>query len=655
MTPTFGRIPVLDIWPTVSGGTRPTKAVINEELTISATVFREGHDSVATEVVLIDPFGKDSSRHRMALVGLGTDRFEVSVSFPTMGMWSYRIEAWSDPIGTWLHHVDVKIPANVDVELEFAEGAVLLNRIIASVVSQDSARLNALLATITNTTLSPAKRLEAIQESSALAVLARNPIRELVSNYGPFPVKVERQRALYGSWYEFFPRSEGATQKKNGSWTSGTFKTAAKRLPAVAEMGFHVLYLPPIHPIGESFRKGPNNTLTPGPNDPGSPWAIGSSAGGHDAIHPDLGTEKDFVAFIKAANKLGIEIAMDLALQASPDHPWVTTNPEWFTTRVDGTIAYAENPPKKYQDIYPINFDNDPEGIFNEVRRIVQHWVKLGVRIFRVDNPHTKPVEFWERLLADINSTYPDVIFLAEAFTRPAMMRALGEAGFQQSYTYFTWRNTKQELIDYLNELSGFASPFMRPNFFVNTPDILPEYLQLGGPNAFAIRALLAATLAPTWGVYAGFELYEYVALKAGGEEYLDSEKFQYRPRDWDTAAEQGKTLAPFIKKLNAIREAHPALQQLRDITFHRSDSDSVLCFSKRSGDDIVIVLVTVDPAIPRESGVHFTMPALGLDWSETFTAVDELSGESFTLQEHNHFVLDPHNRCGYVLTMRKP
>lgn len=654
MASTIGRIPVLDIWPTVDGGKRATKAVVDESITISATVFREGHDNVAAEVILVNPLGVDESRHRMVLVGQGTDRYEVSVRFPSIGDWQFRIEAWSDVVGTWQHHLDVKVPANVDVELEFAEGAVIINRIIGAAPASDAATLNALLKKIVDHKKDPTERLAATHDDAVIAALGRNPIRELVSNYGPFPVKVERRRALYGSWYEFFPRSEGAAKKKNGSWASGTFKTASKRLAAVADMGFHVLYLPPIHPIGESFRKGPNNTLTPGPHDPGSPWAIGSAAGGHDAIHPDLGTEKDFVAFVKAANKLGIEIAMDLALQASPDHPWVIDHPEWFTTRVDGTIAYAENPPKKYQDIYPINFDNDPEGIFNEVHRIVLHWINLGVKIFRVDNPHTKPVDFWERLIADVNAAHPDVIFLAEAFTRPAMMRVLGEVGFQQSYTYFTWRNTKQELIDYLHELSGFASPFMRPNFFVNTPDILPEYLQLGGPNAFAIRALLAATLVPTWGMYAGFELYEYVALKAGGEEYLNSEKFEYRPRDWDGAAANGKTLAPFIKQLNNIRESHPALQQLRDLTFHRTDSDAVLCYSKRDGDDVVIVLVTVDPAIAREGGVHFTMPALGLDWQDTFTAVDELSGESFTLQEHNHFALDPHGRCGYIFSIRK-
>ncbi|MSW38490.1 MAG: DUF3416 domain-containing protein, partial [Actinobacteria bacterium] len=498
--PTIGRIPVLDVWPIVSGGKRPAKAVVGEELTISATVFREGHDNVAAQVILTDPSGRELPAIPMVCHEPGTDRFEATVSFSLPGHWNYRIDAWSDVVGTWLHHIHVKVPANVDVELEFAEGVLLLERMASSTNGGDQSTLNALKELLLDTSVSTEHKQHAIELPETREVLLRNPIREFVSSYGPFPVKVDRVRALYGSWYEFFPRSEGAVQKKDGSWVSGTFKTAAKRLPAVANMGFDVVYLPPIHPIGTTFRKGPNNSLTPGKDNPGSPWAIGSTSGGHDAIHPDLGTKKDFVSFVQQAQALGIEIALDLALQASPDHPWVKSHPEWFTTRADGTIAYAENPPKKYQDIYPINFDNDPEGIRAEVSRIVRFWMNLGVRIFRVDNPHTKPVPFWEWLIADINATDPDVIFLAEAFTRPAMMRTLGEIGFHQSYTYFTWRNTKQELIDYLTELSGFASPFMRPNFFVNTPDILPEYLQLGGPNAFSIRALLAATLSPSWG-----------------------------------------------------------------------------------------------------------------------------------------------------------
>ena len=350
-------------------------------------------------------------------------------------------------------------------------------------------------------------------------------------------------------------------------------------------MGFDVIYLPPIHPIGEVNRKGPNNTLDPGPDDPGSPWAIGSKDGGHDAIHPDLGTFDDFDAFVARADELGLEVALDLALQAAPDHPWVTSHPEWFTTRADGTIAYAENPPKKYQDIYPINFDNDPSGICREVLRIVRLWMSHGVRIFRVDNPHTKPVAFWEWLLAEVRATDPDVLFLAEAFTRPAMMRGLGAVGFHQSYTYFTWRNAKWEIEEYLRELSHETDHLMRPNFFVNTPDILHAYLQYGGPAAFKIRAALAATGSPSWGVYAGFELFEHVAVRPGSEEYLDSEKYQLRLRDWAAAEREGRTLAPYLTRLNEIRRAHPALQQLRNLTIHCSDDENILVFSQDAAD----------------------------------------------------------------------
>ena len=648
------RIPVLDITPQVSGNVRPVKAVVNEAILVGATVFREGHDSVAAEVVLTDPAGNDASRTLMSFVAPGTDRCEATITATTMGHWSYRIEAWSDAIGTWLHRAHMKIPAGVDVDVEFAEGVLLFEQIASTAHVADAKILKAAIATLSDSTSPVPARLQVIDDPAVVAVLKNNPVRELVSVYGPIDLKVERERALFGSWYEFFPRSEGAVKNSDGSWTSGTFKSAALRLPAVAKMGFDVLYLPPIHPIGTAFRKGPNNTLTPGPHDPGSPWAIGAAEGGHDAIHPDLGTEKDFVAFVNTAQSLGIEIALDLALQASPDHPWVKAHPEWFTTRADGTIAYAENPPKKYQDIYPINFDNDPEGIFAEVKRIVLHWIELGVNIFRVDNPHTKPVSFWEKLIGDINRTHPNVIFLAEAFTRPAMMRALGEVGFQQSYTYYTWRNEKHEIEAYLNELSGPASAYMRPNFFANTPDILPEFLQYGGPNAFAIRAALAATTSPTWGIYAGYELYEHVAVRAGAEEYLDSEKYQYRPRDWDGAEKRGTTLAPFITKLNQIRRDHPALQQLRNITFHNIESDSMLCFSKRSGDDIVIVVITLDPTTPREAAIHLNMPALGMDWHDRFSVRDELTGALWPWQEHNFVRLDPHESCVHILAVRK-
>ncbi|HEY9565510.1 MAG TPA: alpha-1,4-glucan--maltose-1-phosphate maltosyltransferase, partial [Nocardioides sp.] len=498
-------------------------------------------------------------------------------------------------------------------------------------------------------------RLAVLESPEVLAALAEHPLRDLVTVEGPYPLWADRPRALFGSWYEFFPRSEGATKDASGKVTSGTFRTAARRLDAVAEMGFDVVYLPPIHPIGEVNRKGPNNTLTPGPEDTGSPWAIGSADGGHDAIHPDLGSFEDFDAFVARARELDLEVALDLALQAAPDHPWVTSHPEWFTTRADGTIAYAENPPKKYQDIYPINFDNDPSGIFNEVLRIVCHWISHGVRIFRVDNPHTKPLAFWERLLAEVRRVDPGVLFLSEAFTRPAMMHALGAVGFHQSYTYFTWRTGKQELGDYLLEVSHQSDHLMRPNFFVNTPDILHAYLQYGGPAAFKVRATLAALGSPSWGVYAGFELYEHVALKPGSEEYLDSEKYQIRIRDWDAAAAEGRTLSPYITRLNQLRRAHPALQQLRNVVVHGSDHDAVLVFSKHAGDDIVITVVNLDPHGTHETMVHLDLPALGLDPHRPFVVHDELSDQTWNWTEHNYVRLDPGVESAHILTVRSP
>jgi starch synthase (maltosyl-transferring) len=401
-------------------------------------------------------------------------------------------------------------------------------------------------------------------------------------------------------------------------------------------------------------RKGRNNALRAAPGDPGSPWAIGSPAGGHDAVHPELGTLADFDDFVRRAGQLGLEVALDLALQASPDHPWVTEHPEWFTTRADGAIAYAENPPKKYQDIYPLNFDNDPEGLYAEVLRIVRHWMDHGVRIFRVDNPHTKPLPFWERLLAEVDRTDPDVIFLAEAFTRPAMMHILGEIGFHQSYTYFTWRNSATELTAYLRELSGPAAAYMRPNFFTNTPDILHEYLQHGGPTAFKVRAVLAAMLSPSWGIYSGYELCEHTPVRPGSEEYLDSEKYQYRPRDWAEAERPPAGIAPFITRLNAIRKAHPATHWLRNLRFHYADQPELLCFSKRSqrDSDTVLVVVNLDPHRAREAMIWLDLPALGMDPGSRFVVSDELSGESYEWGQVNYVRLDPALIPAHIFTV---
>jgi starch synthase (maltosyl-transferring) len=655
------RIPITDVSPVVERGRYPVKAVVGESLEISATIFREGHDALGAAVVLKGPRGRSRPLTRLQPDGGDApDRYVAWVTPDKPGSWTFRIESWSDPYASWRHAAEIKIDAGIDVELMLAEGVLVVRRAAAGTPAKSTARrkLESAATLAADESLPVSERLSALTGPDVVGALDDYPLRDLLSATDPFPLYVDRERALVGAWYELFPRSEGATyDEQAGRWRSGTFASAAQRLEAVAEMGFDVVYLPPIHPIGEVNRKGPNNTLAPGPDDPGSPWAIGSRLGGHDAVHPDLGTLEDFDAFVARANELGLEVALDLALQCAPDHPWVISHPEWFTTRADGTIAYAENPPKKYQDIYPLNFDNDYQGLSREVLRIVRYWMGHGVRIFRVDNPHTKPVMFWEWLLGKIRTSDPDVVFLSEAFTRPAMVRALAMVGFHQSYTYFTWRNTKTELETYLDELSHDRSDVMRPNLFVNTPDILSEYLQYGGPAAFAIRAVLGATGSPTWGVYAGYELYEHVAIRPGSEEYLDSEKFQLRPRDWARAAAEHRTLAPYITRLNEIRRRHPALQRLRNLTVHSTDDDAILCYSKRGDgdhrDDVVIVVVNLDPHGTRETLVHLDMPSLGYEWYDTFLVDDELSGQSWRWGERNYVRLDPGNPA-HVLSIRR-
>ncbi len=647
----IGRIPITDVAPLVNCGDYPAKAVVGETFTVGATVFREGHDAVAANVVLTDPSGVDGPYTPMHPVGVGIDRWEAPVRATSEGDWTYRIEAWSDPVGTWRHDAGIKIPAGQDVDLVCEEGALLFTRAAKQFKGTQRKILESLAATLRDDNLTPEERLRASYADDVVTALETNPLRDLVTASPAYRLQVDRERALVGAWYEFFPRSEGARLDPP---RSGTFKTAQERLPAISEMGFDVVYLPPIHPIGRAYRKGRNNTLEPEPGDPGSPWAIGSEDGGHDAIHPDLGTIEDFDEFVRRTRALGMEVALDLALQCSPDHPWAKEHPEWFTARADGTIAYAENPPKKYQDIYPLNFDKDPDGIYAEVMRVVRHWMDHGVRIFRVDNPHTKPLSFWERLIGEIHATDPDVLFLAEAFTRPAMMHTLAKIGFHQSYTYFTWRNEKWELEEYFRELSGDAASYMRPNLFVNTPDILHAYLQYGGPPAFKIRAVLASTLSPTYGVYSGYELYEHVAVRPGSEEYLDSEKYHYRPRDWAAAEAEGRSLAPYLTKLNEIRRAHPALSRLRNLWIHQTDNDAIMCYSKREDDDTMIVVVNLDPHAVREGVVDLALPVLGLDWEDRFTVVDELTGQAFEWGQFNYVRLDPFTEPAHVLTVTR-
>jgi starch synthase (maltosyl-transferring) len=617
-----------------------------------ATVFREGHDLIGVDLLLTSPAGS-TTVHRMHPGAPGLDRWEVDVQVPTPGDWTYQVHSYSDDWATWHHNAEIKVPAGIDVELMFRMGVELLKRAGIDRIVKDTIRI------FKDQKIDPLTRLGAADDPRLVSIIDTRPIASLDTLSEIQLLRVERTRAGVGSWYEFFPRSEGARKNADGSWTSGTFRNSEARLPAIALMGFDVVYLPPIHPIGQTFRKGPNNTLTPGPHDPGSPWAIGSKDGGHDAIHPELGTIEDFSSFLDTARRNNLEVAIDLALQCSPDHPWVTEHPEWFTSLPDGTIAYAENPPKKYQDIFPINFDNDPIGLREEILRIVKYWIGIGVNIFRVDNPHTKPLQFWEWLLHEVNTEFPDVVFLAEAFTRPAMLGSLGAAGFQQSYTYFTWRNTKEELEEFLSGLSHETSDYVRPNLFVNTPDILTEYLQFGGPAAYKIRAAIAATASPTWGVYSGYELVENVA-RPGSEENIDNEKFEFKPRDYAKAEQLGQSLSPYLTRLNKIRAAHPALRQLRNLEVHWSDDDSILVYSKflapeftRPGKaDGIIVVANVDPHSVRETTVHLDLSKLGLPAGSTFEVKDLITDQRFTWGSDNYVRLDAFTEPVHILSV---
>ncbi|MCK2031570.1 alpha-1,4-glucan--maltose-1-phosphate maltosyltransferase [Microbacterium sp. KSW4-4] len=653
------RIPLLDGTPAVPGGF-PAKAFAGEVVPFRVVAFREGHDLIGVHVRLTSPTGEESL-HRLTALADGTDRWEAEIALDAEGVWRYRFEGFSDDFATWAHAAHLKIAAGVDVEVMAALGAELLQR-AAGEKDRPAAQRTRLRARAEELRRGDAATTAASAVDPELAAIFRDrPVTTLRSASAEQVLRVERTRAGVGSWYEFFPRSEGARRLKDGTVRSGTFRTAAKRLPEVARMGFEVIYLVPVHPIGTTNRKGRNNTLVAEAGDPGSPYAIGAAEGGHDAIHPDLGTPQDFRAFVRAARKEGLEVALDLALQASPDHPWVRDHPEWFTTLPDGSIAYAENPPKKYQDIYPLNFDNDPEGIAAEMLRIVRHWVGEGVRIFRVDNPHTKPLQFWEWLIATVNETDPDVIFLAEAFTRPAVMRALAAVGFQQSYSYFTWRNTKPELEEFLTSISHETADYMRPNLFVNTHDILTEYLQFGGRAAYRIRACIAATAGPVYGVYAGYELIENVA-RPGSEENIDNEKYEYKFRDWAGAEERGESLAPLLRRLNEIRAAHPALRQLRNLELHWSDDDAVLVFSKHldaaftgtGKPDTLIVVVNVDPHSVRETTVHLDTTRWGVPLGETFEVEDLLTGSVWTWSDHNYVRLDAFAEPVHILKVRE-
>ena len=657
-----GHVVIENVRPQVDCGLFRAKAIVGDEVEVYAEVFRDGPAVVKAIVRYRGPNDPDEGSPRRssstkwqetAMEHLGNDEWTGSFRPTEIGRWSYQVEAWTDHFATWRSGFMKKVEAGQNVALEVEEGARLLEARLKKVPAKERGPLNAAIQAAREgkgeVTGFEDPKVEALLDEGVGVLMARYPDRTGSTQSKPvFELQVDRERARFGAWYEFFPRSTG----KPGH--HGTFKTAAKHLATVADMGFDVVYLPPIHPIGERFRKGKNNALEAQAGDVGSPWAIGSAEGGHCDVNPQLGTIADFDAFMKAADRAGIEVALDFAIQCSPDHPWVTEHPDWFTIRPDGSIQYAENPPKKYQDIYPINFDTpDKDGLWTELKRVVDFWVGHGVKVFRVDNPHTKAFAFWKWLIDSVHDDHPDVSFLAEAFTRPKVMRRLAKLGFTQSYTYFTWRNTKHALQEYMTELTQTElADYFRPNFFANTPDILHEYLQQGGPPAFKIRLVLASMLSPTYGIYSGYELFENKPLQQGSEEYLHSEKYELRHRDLSVEG----SLVPYIKRINDIRRKHPALNDLTNLRFHFVDNDSVMAFSKTSRDGApILAVVNLNPVHWAEATVHLDLDALGIDPAQPFRVHDLISDQTYLWHgSHNYVRLDPFHEPAHVFRVER-
>jgi starch synthase (maltosyl-transferring) len=656
------RVVIEHVAPQVDGGRFPAKRVIGEFIDVEADVFADGHD--ALRVVLrhrpVRVGGSDAAWALLPMRPLGNDRWTARFTGSVAGYVEFAVVAWIDRFESWRHELQVKFDNGDVVGTELIEGAGLVRRAATHLRTTPGSGPSGVRFRVCERLFDYAGALEAatpqrervdlaLSAELAADMAAWNPPIDPVT-HAPIRVRIERERAGFAAWYEMFPRSETPDRHR-----SATFDEAARRLPDIAGMGFDVLYLPPIHPIGHTGRKGRNNAPEATAFDPGSPWAIGSTAGGHKAVHPDLGTLEDFDRFVQRAAAAGLEVAIDLAFQCSPDHPYVREHPEWFRHRPDGTIKYAENPPKKYQDIFPFDFECDAwEALWDELRSVVFFWIDHGVRTFRVDNPHTKPFAFWEWLIGEVHRVHPDVIFLSEAFTRPKLMQRLAKVGFTQSYSYFTWRNTKAELEAYFTELTATdVREYLRPNLFTNTPDILHAYLQEGGRPAFAVRLLLAATLGTVYGIYSGFELGENVPLRPGSEEYKDSEKYEIRPRDWN----QPGSLAPLMTRINAIRRAHPAFRAGSRLAFHRTDNDHLLCFSRESQDgrDRVLVVVNLDPVRLQHGWVDVPAEAWRLP-EEGYTVSDELGGERYQWTGSRTYVrLEPGSRPAHVLAMPAP
>jgi starch synthase (maltosyl-transferring) len=639
----LGRITIDAIRPMTPTRAFPAKAVVAERVVVSADIFRDGHDLIGARVRW-RRVGR-STWHLAPLADAGNDRWEGTITPSVVGRHELVVEAWCDRFATWRHDIEIKVGVGDDVELELEEGARILDDLATAVPARHRRRVAAAAAGLRRNSCSLPVRLNAGLDDRVADLVAGIPDADLTASE-TVPLWVDRPRATFGAWYEMFARSEGG------------LAGAAKRLPAIAEMGFDIVYLPPIHPIGTTARKGRDNTLTAGPDDPGSPWAIGSPDGGHTAVAPELGTLHDFRRFVREASDIGLEVALDYALQCSPDHPWVAEHPEWFWRRPDGTIRYAENPPKKYQDIYPINFwpdrDADRRALWAACRDVLRFWIDQGVRIFRVDNPHTKPMAFWAWIIDKVRREHPDVIFLSEAFTRPKVMAKLAEVGFTQSYTYFTWRTEPWELRAYVEELAfGPTADYMRPNFWPNTPDILSGPLRHGPPAAFLLRFVLAATLVPSYGIYSGYELFENEPASDTNEEYRHSEKYEIRDRDW----QREDSMAPFITRVNEIRARHPSFRRLRDIRFHDAGNDRFLVWSKghAADGDLVLVVVNLDPHRAQETLLQLDLGAMGLPWHGPLRARDELGDATYTWDGPTPYVrLDPAGgQVAHILSLR--
>jgi starch synthase (maltosyl-transferring) len=647
------RVVIEGVRPEIDCGRFPINRVVNEDVVVTADIYADGHDTLAAALL----FRRSGLRpwQEAAMSPLGNDRWRGRFAVEELGRYEYTIEGWIDRFGTWRHDLSKKFGAEQDVTSELLEGAGILGETARRVARNHSDNREFLTRTadrIGDENQPASERVALALSEHLLQTMSRYPDRSRATRYDRvLEVVVEPERARFGAWYEMFPRSAGTDPSR-----SATFDEAAARLPYIASMGFDVLYLPPVHPIGRSYRKGRNNALHAAPGDPGSPWAIGAEEGGHTAIDPGLGTIESFDRFVEGARRNGLEIALDIAYQASPDHPYVREHPAWFRHRPDGTIKYAENPPKKYQDIYPFDFESsDWAALWRELKRVVEFWIAHGVKIFRVDNPHTKPLRFWQWALADIKRRHPDAIFLSEAFTRPKVMRYLAKSGFSQSYSYFTWRNTAQELTEYFTELTQTeVREYLRPNLFANTPDILHAYLQRGGRPAFRVRLILAATLGASYGIYSGFELGENVAVRPGSEEYLDSEKYQIKPRNFDQAG----SLAELIGHVNAIRRQHPALQRDWGLRFHQTGNPELLCYSKTSSDgtDVMLMVVNLDPFNMQHGFIRLPLSAWGLSDAATIEVVDLLSDERYYWRgEWNYVRLDPQARVAHILHVHTP